>query len=301
MTAPGTDPVLMRTTGLTKVFSSRGGDVLAVDGVDLTIHQREIVGVVGESGSGKSTLARLLLRLIDPTSGEIQYRDSDFLSLSGQELRRTRREMQMVFQNPFGSLLPNLTVADNVLEPLRIHRIGDRNTRRERALELLETVGVNPRHADMYPRQFSGGQQQRIAIARALMLEPKLLVCDEPTSALDASVQAQILMLFQRLQEELAFAILFITHNLAVVDHLADRIYVMNRGRVVESASTQELFTNPLHPYTQVLLSGVVPIRGELPPPIAAGTDTRPLGNFMVEVAPGHHVRATSPAVPEQP
>jgi peptide/nickel transport system ATP-binding protein len=281
---------LLRAEQLTKIFSGRGGDVVAVDNVDLSIKSGETVGVVGESGSGKSTLARLVLRLVEPTSGHIYYKGEDFQSLSGDQLRKRRLEMQMVFQNPFGSLLPNLTVADNVAEPLRIHRIGDKEVRRDTALELLATVGVNPQNADLYPRQFSGGQQQRVAIARALTLKPSLLICDEPTSALDASIQAQILTLFERLQAELGFAILFITHNLAVVDHLADRILVMNRGRVVESAPTRSLFETPRHPYTRTLLAAVLPVRGVLPPPVPPDLDTSPRGTTMMEIAPDHYV-----------
>lgn len=282
---------LVEARGLTKTFSGRGGDVLAVDDVDLTIATGETVGVVGESGSGKSTLARLIARLIDPTDGSMTYAGSDFLALKGRELREQRREIQMVFQNPFGSLLPNLTIADNVAEPLRLHRSGDRASRRARALELLDLVGVNTKNADMYPRRFSGGQQQRVAIARALALEPTLLICDEPTSALDASIQAQILSLLIRLKSELGFAMLFISHNLAVVDRLADRVAVMNSGRIVESALTQQIFNDPQHPYTRTLLSAVLPVRGPVPLSVPPGLDTRPLGSRLIEVTPQHFVR----------
>ncbi|MDQ6524491.1 ATP-binding cassette domain-containing protein [Nocardioides sp. LHD-245] len=261
---------LLRAVDLVKDFGGRGGGTRAVDAVSLELAAGETLGVVGESGSGKSTLARLLIRLIEPTSGQIHYRGEDVLAWSPGELRRRRSSWQMVFQNPFGSLLPHLSVADNVTEPLRITRQGDRRIRRARAEELLETVGLARRHADLYPHAMSGGQQQRVAIARALALSPELLVCDEPTSALDVSIQAQILSLLMGLQEELGFAMLFITHNLAVVERLAARVMVMERGRVVEAGPTDQVFGAPSHPYTRTLLGSVLPLR----PVGTRGTET---------------------------
>ncbi|SEE91813.1 dipeptide ABC transporter ATP-binding protein [Ruania alba] len=253
-------PVL-QVRDLRKVFEGRAGDVLAVDGVSFDLRPGRTLGVVGESGSGKSTLARLILRLVEPTAGEVQLDGEDLLALSGSALRRRRRGMQMVFQSPYGSLLPTYTAAENIAEPLRINKIGTRGERRERALELLERVQLAPQFADVYPRQLSGGQQQRVAIARALALEPALLVGDEPTSALDASVQAQVLDLLRRLQDDLGFAMLLITHNLAVVERLADDVMVMRSGEVVEKVPTAQLFSAPEHDYTKTLLDAVLPVR----------------------------------------
>lgn len=255
--------VLIRADNVSKVFATPAGDVRAVDGVDLEVRRGETVGVVGESGSGKSTLARLLMALQPCTSGRVLFDGHDLTQLSGRELRALRGRMQMVFQNPYGSLLPQFTAAGNVMEPLRLHDRGDKTSRRAKACELLELVGVNPRFADLYPRQFSGGQQQRIAIARALALEPDLLVCDEPTSSLDVSIQAQILALLGDLREQLGLSCLFISHNLAVVERLADRVAVMHLGRVVEEGPTESLFADPQDSYTQQLLSAVLPVRGE--------------------------------------
>jgi len=254
--------VLVRAEGISKVFSSQAGDVRAVDDVTLEIRRGETLGLVGESGSGKSTVARLFMGLQPPTSGRVSFDGHDLAALSGRELRTVRRRMQMVFQNPYGSLLPHYTAAANVAEPLRLHRIGDKESRRGDALRLLDLVGVNPRFADLYPRQFSGGQQQRIAIARALALEPDLLVCDEPTSALDVSIQAQILKLLDDLRQSLGLTCLFISHNLAVIERLATRVAVMNNGRVVELAEAEELFRAPKDAYTQALLAAVLPVRG---------------------------------------
>lgn len=261
-----TDPVavtpLLRAEGLSKTFAGRDGLLRAVDHVSFTLEEGKSLGVVGESGSGKSTLARLVLRLIEPTAGSLSSRDVDLLALRGSELRRQRRRMQMVFQNPYGSLLPGLTVAQNIAEPLRIHRIGSAASRRARGLELLGLVGLNARYASAYPRQLSGGQQQRVGIARALALEPELLICDEPTSALDVSIQAQILTLFADLQTMLGFSMIFITHNLAVAQRLTDQIMVMRDGRVVEAGDTASIFADAQHPYTRELLDSVLPVRG---------------------------------------
>lgn len=252
---------LVHASSVTKIFRTRAGEVVAVDDVSLTVHRGETLGLVGESGSGKSTMARLMMGLQPPTSGSVSFDGRDLATLPARELRVLRPRMQMVFQNPYGSLLPHFSAIGNVMEPLRLHDRGDKETRRTRALELLDLVGINTRHAELYPRQFSGGQQQRIAIARALALEPELLVCDEPTSSLDVSIQAQILELFTDLRDRLGLAFLFISHNLAVVERLADRVAVMNKGRLVEESSTEALFRAPKDPYTQQLLSAVLPIR----------------------------------------
>jgi ABC-type glutathione transport system ATPase component len=264
---------LVRAGSLTKVFGGRGGRVVAVNRVSLDVWPGQTVGVVGESGSGKSTLARLIMRLVEPTEGTIQWRGADLLALRGRELAVQRRRMQMIFQSPYGSLLPAYTAAANIIEPLRIHSIGSTSQRRERALSLLELVGLSPRTADAYPRNLSGGQQQRVAIARALALEPDLLVCDEPTSALDMSIQAQIIALLERLQAELGFSMLFITHNLAVVERLADHIIVMRNGRIVEANETEAIFARPQQEYTRMLLDAVLPVRppdgeGHRPAPV---------------------------------
>ncbi|WP_350279239.1 dipeptide/oligopeptide/nickel ABC transporter ATP-binding protein [Kribbella sp. HUAS MG21] len=252
---------LVRAESVTKVFRSRAGEVRAVDDVTLTVHRGETLGLVGESGSGKSTMARLMMGLQKPTSGRVSFDGRDLSTLPARELRELRPRMQMVFQNPYGSLLPHFSAIGNVMEPLRLHERGDKESRRTKALELLDLVGINTGHAELYPRQFSGGQQQRIAIARALALEPDLLVCDEPTSSLDVSIQAQILELFTDLRDRLGLSFLFISHNLAVVERLADRVAVMNKGRLVEQNTTEALFNSPQDDYTRQLLSAVLPIR----------------------------------------
>lgn len=291
-------PELVTATDLTKVFDGAAGEVTAVDSVDVTIGTGEAVGVVGESGSGKSTLARLLLRLIEPTSGDVTFEDIDLLDADWRTMQSVRRDVQMIFQNPYASLMPHRTIAENVAEPLRLHKVGSKRSRRRKAIELLEQVGIPRSRADHYPRQFSGGQQQRIAIARALALEPKLLVCDEPTSALDVSIQAEILALLAKLRRELNLSLLFITHNLGVAQEVCDRVVVMTKGNVVESAPTDELFANPVHRYTRGLLSAVLP----------AHTDPRPwepigaldlVGTELEEVRPGHWVR-TDPNAPTE-
>jgi peptide/nickel transport system ATP-binding protein len=252
---------LVRAESVSKVFRSRAGEVRAVDDVTLTVHRGETLGLVGESGSGKSTMARLMMGLQTPTAGRVSFDGRDLGTLPARELRELRPRMQMVFQNPYGSLLPHFSAIGNVMEPLRLHERGDKASRRTKALELLELVGINTGHAELYPRQFSGGQQQRIAIARALALEPDLLVCDEPTSSLDVSIQAQILELFTDLRDRLGLSFLFISHNLAVVERLADRVAVMNKGRLVEENTTEALFRAPQDDYTRQLLSAVLPIR----------------------------------------
>jgi oligopeptide transport system ATP-binding protein len=237
---------------------SRGRRVLkAVDGVSFNLKQGESLGLVGESGCGKTTTGRCILRLIEPTSGQVRFLGKDLLGLNAEDLRLVRRHMQMIFQDPYASLNPRMTVLAIVEEPLVIHQIGDRSERVERVANLLKTVGLDPTYMKRYPHEFSGGQRQRIGIARALALEPKLIVADEPVSALDVSVQAQIINLLQDLQEKLKLSFVFIAHDLSVVQHFSDRIAVMYLGKIVELAFSEELFKVPLHPYTQVLLTSI--------------------------------------------
>jgi len=261
------------------VLAKQVGTVRAVDGVSFTLDKGETLALVGESGCGKSTTARLVLRLIEPTAGTIRFDGHDITSLSRGELRRLRRRMQIVFQDPFASLNPRLTVADTIAEPMEVHAIGDGESRRKRVLELLQLVGLASWHAQRYPHEFSGGQRQRIGIARALAVQPDLVVCDEPVSALDVSIQAQVVNLLKDLQARLGLAYLFIAHDLAVVKHVADRIAVMYLGRIAEIADKRTLFANPRHPYTRALLAAiphpdparrgrVKPIGGDVPSPL---------------------------------
>lgn len=231
--------------------------VKAVDGVSFTIKRGETFGLVGESGCGKTTTGRALLRLIEPTAGAVKFDGSDLLALSGGELRRLRRDMQIIFQDPYSSLNPRMRVGEIVQEPLIIHQIGNAVERRERTAELLRLVGLERAHVSRYPHEFSGGQRQRIGIARALALSPRFIVCDEPVSALDVSVQAQIVNLLQDLQERLGLTYLFISHALTVVRHISTRVGIMYLGKLVEVAASDEIFRHPLHPYTRALLSAV--------------------------------------------
>ncbi len=239
------------------VLSRTTGQVRAVDGLSFELFRGETLALVGESGCGKSTTARLVLRLIDPTAGTVRFEGADITGLRGDAMRKLRRRMQIVFQDPFASLNPRMTVAEILEEPLIVHGIGDGAARRARVAELLGLVGLAPYHAGRYPHEFSGGQRQRIGIARALAVEPALVVCDEPVSALDVSIQAQVVNLLKDLQVRLGLSYLFIAHDLAVVKHVADRVAVMYLGRIVEIGPKDAVFANPRHPYTRVLLSAI--------------------------------------------
>ena len=253
---------LLRVEGLVKyfpikagVFKHTVGFVRAVDGVDLTIRERETLGVVGESGCGKSTLGRTILKLLEPNAGEIIFGGRDLASLSRRQMRPVRRDLQMVFQDPYASLNPRMTVREIVSEPLRIHRLYRSGGGRRRVEELLQLVGLSPEHANRFPHEFSGGQRQRIGVARALALEPRLIVLDEPVSALDVSIQAQVVNLLGQLQSELGLTYLFIAHDLSVVRHVSDRVAVMYLGKMVEVGTREQIYEVPMHPYTQALLS----------------------------------------------
>lgn len=239
------------------LFSKVVGQVKAVDDVSFKVQPGKTLGLVGESGCGKTTVGRSLLRLIAPTSGQVLYRGDDFLSVEGEQLRRLRRHMQIIFQDPVSSLNPRMNVNNIIGEPIQVHGIAKGRERDEMVASLLERVGLDPAYAVRYPHEFSGGQRQRIGIARALALSPDFIVCDEPVSALDVSVQAQIVNLLQDLQEELGLTYLFIAHDLAVVEHMSDQVLVMYRGKIVESASAEAIYEAPQHEYTKKLLAAV--------------------------------------------
>lgn len=272
---------LLRVEHLTKYFPRGRARLRAVHDVSLDLKPGETLGVVGESGCGKSTLARTIVRLNEPDQGKIYFDGVDFTALRGAALRQKRREVQMIFQDPLASLNPMMTVHRAIEDPLVIHRVGTPRERAQRVNELLNVVGLDVAAANAFPFEFSGGQQQRIGIARALALNPKLLICDEPVSALDVSIQAQILRLLRDLQQRLGISYLFISHNLAVVEHLSDKIAVMYLGAVVETAAAEDLFKAPAHPYTRALMSSVLripkpgqkpvaiqPLSGEVPSPV---------------------------------
>ncbi len=307
---------LINVRGLVKHFPVEGSDdvVRAVDGVSFEIFRGETLGLVGESGCGKSTVGRCLLRLIEPTGGEIKFEGRDVLSLGKSDLRELRREMQIVFQDPYASLNPRMKVGDIIGEPLAIHNIGTKSERRSRVAELLKRVGLNPDYMKRYPHEFSGGQRQRIGVARTLALNPKLIVADEPVSALDVSVQAQVVNLLQDLQEQFGLTYLFISHGLAVVEHISTRVAVMYLGRIVEVASAVDLYARPKHPYTQALLSAIpvpdpkrkrerIVLQGDVPTPINPPSGCRfrtrcpiaieecaSIDPELRELAPGHRV-----------
>ncbi|MFJ8263742.1 ABC transporter ATP-binding protein [Rummeliibacillus sp. NPDC094406] len=258
-----TEP-LLKVNNLKKYFPIRKGvlgkeqgSVKAVDDVSFYVNEGETLGIVGESGCGKSTTGRMIMRLLDPTEGSIEFEGKDLAKLSNVEMRKARREIQMVFQDPYASLNPRHSIGKILEEPLIVHGIGDAKERKRRVNELLEIVGLSSYHAKRYPHQFSGGQRQRVGIARALMTNPKLIIADEPVSALDVSIQAQVLNLMQDLQKDLKLTYIFIAHDLGVVRHISDRVGVMYLGKMVELAESEQLYSNPLHPYAKALLSAV--------------------------------------------
>lgn len=277
--------LLLEVNGLKKYFPIKGGvlgkkkgEVKAVDQISFFVRKGETLGIVGESGCGKSTTGRLIMRLIEASDGTIKFEDKDITKMSKNELRKVRRDIQMVFQDPYASLNPRHTVQKILEEPLIVHGIGSKEERKKRVQEMLEVVGLSSYHAKRYPHQFSGGQRQRIGIARALMTKPKLVILDEPVSALDVSIQAQVLNLLKDIQKEFRLTYIFIAHDLGVVKHISDRVGVMYLGRLIELADSEEIYQNPKHPYTKALLSAVpvpdptdkrerIPLTGELPSP----------------------------------
>jgi len=308
---------LLRVNNLVKHFHTPAGILSAVEDVSFSINERETLGVVGESGCGKSTLGRCILRLHEPTSGEVFYKGKNILKCSKEEMKKLRSEMQIIFQDPYASLNPRMTVSQAIAAPLLIQGIyhkGEKDKIAKKVSEMMDLVGLAPRLVNSYPHELDGGRRQRIGIARALSLNPKLIVCDEPVSALDVSIQAQVLNLMQDLQEQMGLTYLFITHNLSVVKHLSDQIVVMYLGQLVEKASPSVLFSNPIHPYTKALLSAIpvpdpdspmhrVVLKGELTSPINVGSGCRFAKRCVyatekcfctdpvsVEVEPGHMV-----------
>ena len=256
--------VLLKVDGLKKYFpirkgvlNTQTGDVKAVDDVSFEVFEGETLGIVGESGCGKSTTGRLLMRLLEPTEGNIEFAGKMISELSNNEMRKARRDIQMIFQDPYASLNPRHNIGKILEEPLIVHGIGSAKERKQKVLELLEIVGLNEYHVKRYPHQFSGGQRQRIGIARALMTNPRLIIADEPVSALDVSIQAQVLNLLQKLQKDLKLTYIFISHDLGVVRHISNRVGVMYLGKLVELTASEGLYAEPLHPYTQALLSSV--------------------------------------------
>lgn len=286
LTQPPPPKDLLEVKNLVKYFPVKGGLfqrvvawVQAVEDVSFTIREGETVGLVGESGCGKTTVGRTILRLIEPTSGKVFFQGADVFSLKGQALKAMRRNMQIIFQDPYASLDPRMPIGESISEGLRIHGIGTARERYDIVIELLRKVGMEDYHAKRYPHEFSGGQRQRIGIARALALHPKFIVADEPVSALDVSIQSQVLNILKELQAEFSLTYLFIAHNLSVVEHISNRVAVMYLGKMVEFAERQDLFRNPLHPYTQALMSAIpipdptirrqrIILQGDVPSPL---------------------------------
>ncbi len=278
---------ILEVKNLKKYFKTSRGMLHAVDDINFTIERGKTLGLVGESGCGKSTTGRVILRLIEPTSGEVLFEGKDVTKLSSREMRHMRKDMQIIFQDPFSSLDPKKTVSQIIAEPIKENKILTKKEDIEkRVLELMETVGLAERYINTYPHELDGGRRQRIGIARALAMEPKLIICDEPVSALDVSIQAQILNLLKELQEKLGLTYIFITHDLSVVNHFSDDIAVMYLGQIVEKAPAEELFENPIHPYTQALLSAIpipelghrrerVKLMGEITSPIEPPAECR--------------------------
>jgi peptide/nickel transport system ATP-binding protein/oligopeptide transport system ATP-binding protein len=312
---------IVRVDNLKKYFPVKGGIlqrvvgwVQAVDDVSFAIREGECLGLVGESGCGKTTVGRTMLRLIEPTAGSVFYRGTDVFKLRGTELKAMRRNMQIIFQDPYASLDPRMPIGESVMEGLKIHNVGTSKERWDIAIETLKKVGLEDYHARRYPHEFSGGQRQRIGIARALALMPTFIVCDEPVSALDVSIQSQVLNILHDLQKELSLTYLFIAHNLSVVEHISDRVAVMYLGKMVELTTREELFRNPLHPYTQALMSAIpIPdphlrrdrfiLKGDVPSPLRPPSGCRfhprcPVAMEhckveeppFIEVSPGHVV-----------
>lgn len=296
------------------------GDIKAVDGVSLDIYRGETLGLVGETGCGKTTLGRTMLRLYKPTEGQIIFDGCDLIDIKSSELRHMRRRMQMIFQDPYASLNPRMTIGSIISAPLTVHKVASGQEKRERVNELLEMVGLSPHFLNRYPHEFSGGQRQRVGIARALALNPDLIICDEPISSLDVSIQAQVVNLLEELQEELGLTYLFIAHDLSMVRHISDRMGVMYLGKIVELADRDEIYLNPLHPYTQALMSAVpipdpeasgrrqrIILEGDIPspaePPVGCNFNTRCPNKKdgcleedppYLEVTPGHWVACSS-------
>lgn len=306
---------LLEVKHLKKYFKTPKGLLHAVDDVNFTIEKGKTLGIVGESGCGKTTAGRSILRLIEPTSGEVFFEGQDIIKLSKKELRKKRSEMQIIFQDPFSSLNPRKTVSQTIADPLKINRIvTDKKELKKKVSELMETVGLANRLFNTYPHELDGGRRQRIGIARALALNPKFIVCDEPVSALDVSIQAQILNLLKELQRKMGLTYMFITHDLSVVNHFSDDIAVMYLGRMIEKAPSEELFAHPLHPYTQALLSAIpipdpddkherILLKGEITSPIEPSACCRFANRCLyaterchreepafIEIAPGHFV-----------